>query len=313
MDELIPEALDGERLDRVVALIADVSRSTASSAIGDGNVTVDGETAGRSTRVRAGQRIVIDDSISAPAPMPVADPDVEVRLLHVDEDVLVVDKAPGQVVHPGAGHSTGTIVQGLLARFPELASIGEPLRPGIVHRLDKDTSGVFVVARSERAFSSLRRQLDDRTVHRRYLALVWGVPSADRGIIDAPIGRSARDPTRMTVRDDGKSARTNYEVEASWRSPEVSLVGCALDTGRTHQIRVHLSAIGHPVVGDPKYGGDRDRLECGRTALHAAELGFTHPGTASLVEFSAPLPPDMARLVEELGPTEGGTSPLRST
>lgn len=310
MDELIPEALDGERLDRVVALIADVSRSIASSAIGDGLVTVDGEAASRSLRVRTGQRIVIEDSISAPDPMPAADPSVDVRLLHVDDDVLVVDKAPGQVVHPGAGHSTGTIVQGLLARFPEIASIGEPFRPGVVHRLDKDTSGVFVVARSERAFDSLSRQLEERTVQRRYLALVWGVPAADRGIVDAPIGRSARDPTRMTVRDDGKSARTRYRVEASWRSPDVSLVGCTLETGRTHQIRVHLSAIGHPVVGDHKYGGARDPLEPGRTALHAAELGFEHPVTGAPVHFSSPLPPDMARLVEQLGPTEHGTSPF---
>lgn len=308
VDELIPDALDGERLDRVVALVADVSRSVAASAIAQGGVTLDGEATQRSTRVHAGQRVIIDDSIADPPPSPEPDASVSVTKLHVDDDVIVIDKAPGQVVHPGAGHTTGTIVQGLLADYPEIASIGEPPRPGVVHRLDKGTSGVFVVARSVRGFESLSRQLRDRTVHRRYLALVWGVPDAARGLIDAPIARAVRDPTRMTVRDDGKAARTSYEVEATWHSPDVSLVTCELETGRTHQIRVHMAAIGHPVVGDQKYGGDRVAVAAFRPALHAAELGFVHPA-GDLVEFRSPLPDDVRKIVAELGPPESGEAP----
>ena len=310
MDDLIPDALEGERLDRVVALIADVSRSTASAAIAGGLVTIDGRAAVRSTRVRSGQQVVIDDSIASPAPVPEADPNVPVTLLHVDRDVIVIDKAAGQVVHPGAGHTHGTIVHGLLAEFPEIATIGEPFRPGVVHRLDKDTSGVFVVARSERGFESLSRQLRERTVHRRYLALVWGVPEAIRGIVDAPIGRATRDPTRMTVREDGKVARTTYTVEASWRSPDLALVSCVLDTGRTHQIRVHLAAIGHPVVADNKYAGNREPMAIDRTALHASELGFVHPATDERVDFVSPVPADLAGLLEALGPTETGSPPV---
>ena len=174
-----------------------------------------------------------------------------------DDDVLVVAKPAGLVVHPGAGHPDGTLVNGLLALDPEIAGTGDPQRPGIVHRLDRDTSGLLVVARSPRAYEALVAALGAHEVSREYLALVWGHLDAPRGVIDAPIGRSVRRPTRMAVREGGRRARTAYEVQAEFTSPEVSLVRASLETGRTHQIRVHLQAIGHPVVGDAAYGGAR--------------------------------------------------------
>ena len=309
MDELIPEALAGERLDRVVALLADVSRSVAATAIAEGDVLVDGEMSSRARRVDTGQRLSIAETVGAPKPRLAGDPATTVATLHVDDDVIVVDKAAGQVVHPGAGQPEGTVVQGLLAHFPELAGVGERHRPGIVHRLDKGTSGVFVVARSPHAHAALSDQLQARTVGRRYLALVWGRPESDRGLIDAPLGRAGRDPTRVTVRTDGKTARTSYEVLASWDAPAVTLVACVLETGRTHQIRAHMTAIGHPVVGDVKYGGSRAGVDFTRPALHAAELTFDHPSTGARLTFTSPLPEDLALLFEGLGPPDQGAVP----
>ena len=307
MHELIPDALDGERLDRVVAMLADVSRSAAATAIADGQILVDGAVqTTRSTRVSSGQSITIADDLGAGDERISPDGTVDVHYLHVDDHVLVIDKAPGQVVHPGAGNSTGTIAQGVLARFPEVAEVGEAARPGVVHRLDKGTSGVFMMARSDRAYRSLTEQLRARTVDRRYRTIVWGHPDAANGVIDAPIGRAVRDPTRMTIRDDGRPARTRYSVEQTWDEPSVALVSCVLETGRTHQIRVHLAAIGHPVVGDHRYGGARAGIEFDRPALHAAELSFSHPVTGERLEFASPLPPDLAGLLDRLGDRESG-------
>ncbi|MGI9605228.1 MAG: RluA family pseudouridine synthase [Acidimicrobiales bacterium] len=307
MREPIPEALAGERIDRVVSMLVDVSRSAAATAIADGLVQVDGQTIRtRSRRVRVGEVIDVDASIGIKTEPIRPDPTTPLELLFVDDDVIVVDKAPGSVVHPGAGHESGTIVQALLARFPEIISVGDPARPGIVHRLDKGTSGVFAVARSDRAYESLTDQLRERTVSRRYVTVAWGRPSAERGLVDAPIGRAIRDPTRMTVQEGGKPARTTYEVLASWEDPAVSLLSCRLETGRTHQIRVHLEAIGHPVVGDGRYGGGRAGLDFDRPALHALDLGFEHPGTGEWLEFRSPLPPDLDGLVVGLGSPNHG-------
>jgi len=261
--------------------------------------------------VREGQTIEVSEKALEAAPGLAADPSVDVAVRFVDEDVIVVDKAPGQIVHPGAGNQEGTIANGILARYPEVAGIGEADRPGIVHRLDKGTSGVFVIARSETAHDSLTAQLKRRSVERTYLTFAWGDPNTDRGLVDAPIGRAIRDPTRMVVRDDGKPARTRYEVIARWRDPSVALLTCALETGRTHQIRVHLEAIHHPVVGDPKYGGGRDTLGIKRPALHAAELGFAHPTTEEWVSFDSPLPNDMVSLLTDLGEPDVGSVPVR--
>lgn len=312
--EPVPDALDGERIDRVVSMFVDVSRSVAAAAITNGLVLVDGVIIDtRSRRVRSGEVLEISDAINAD-PEPIrADGSTEVVTLHVDDDVIVVDKAPDTIVHPGAGNDTGTIVQALLVDHPEISEVGEPRRPGVVHRLDKGTSGVFVVARSQRAYDSLTEQLGDRTVARRYVTLAWGRPDADRGLIDAPIGRAIRDPTRMTVQEGGKAARTTYEVLASWHDPAVSLISCRLETGRTHQIRVHLQAIGHPVVGDGRYGGGRSGLDFHRPALHALEIGFEHPGSGAWLEFRSPLSPDIDALLRGLGsPDEGDLSDIVS-
>jgi len=225
-----------------------------------------------------------------------------------DDDVIVVDKPSGLVVHPGAGNMEGTLVNGLLARYPEMAGVGSAVRPGIVHRLDLGTSGALAVARTQVAYDSLVGQLAERTVGRRYLALVWGRPEAPTGVVDAPIGRSTKDRTRMAVIGSGRPARTHYDVEETRVEPVTSLLRCRLETGRTHQIRVHLSAIGHPLVGDRAYGGEREGLPEGspldRPFLHAAHLAFDHPVTGERMAFDAPLPVDLLGLLERLGPPE---------
>lgn len=310
MRELIPEPLDSERVDRVLAMLLGLSRSAAADAVTAGLVSLDGVSISKaSTRVATGQELDVDDSVLDPEDEIAADPSVALDLLHVDEHVLVIDKAVGQIVHPGAGHSTGTIAQGVLAQFPEVRNVGEVNRPGVVHRLDKGTSGVFMMARTAKAYESLTGQLRDRSVSRRYLTLAWGHPQTQRGVVEAPIGRAVRDPTRMVVREDGKPARTAYSVVSSWAQPKISLFSCELDTGRTHQIRVHLEAIHHPVVGDARYGGGRDTLGLERPALHAAELGFVHPETDDWLEFSSPLPSDIRELLDFLGPPDEGTLP----
>jgi 23S rRNA pseudouridine1911/1915/1917 synthase len=211
-----------------------------------------------------------------------------------DDDVIVVDKPADLVVHPGAGNDRGTMAAGLLARYPEIVDVGDAERPGIVHRLDKGTSGLLVVARTQRAYESLVAQLGARTVDRRYTALVWGHPDPPTGLVDAPIGRSRKDPTRMTITAEGREARTGYELRHRYTQPvEVALLECKLETGRTHQIRVHLAAIGHPIVGDPRYRGARTKFPMTRPFLHAQRLAFDHPVTGERVSFDAPLPPDL--------------------
>lgn len=299
IDEEIPPALDGERLDRIVALVAEISRSEAAATIDSGGVRLDGvvTTSGK-VRLRAGQVVSVDPA-SIPRPsLPAADPSVAIDVVFEDEHVVVVDKKPGVVVHPGAGNPDGTLVNGLLARYPDLASIGDPARPGIVHRLDIGTSGLLVVARTAEAYTSLVDALARHAVERVYTALVWGVPASPTGTVDAPIGRDPRDPLRMAVVASGKSARTDYRVDEVLG--DVSLVTCRLETGRTHQIRVHLAAIGHPVVGDATYGGQRSPLLLDRPFLHAGVLQFDHPVNGRRLEFAVALPADLAGVLERL-------------
>mgnify|MGYP006278045637 CR=1 FL=1 len=303
----VPASLDGERLDRLVAMLTGCSRAEAAAVVAAGEVTVGGRVATRSShRVRAGDLVVLGvDPVRPPAAV-TADDDVEFTVVHVDDQVVVVDKPAGLVVHPGPGHSGGTLVHGLLARFPELAPpggepVGEAGRPGLVHRLDRGTSGLLVVARTAEAHADLVGQLSDHSVERVYTALVWGVPRHASGLIDAPIGRSRRDPLRMTVAEDGRPARTRYRVDRTFSEPAAAaLVTCWLETGRTHQIRVHLSSVGHPVVGDRRYGGDRRGLSSARPVLHARRLSFVHPGTGEQVAFESPLPDDLAAVVDQL-------------
>jgi 23S rRNA pseudouridine1911/1915/1917 synthase len=290
--ETIPAALAGERVDRVVALLTDLPRAEAAVLVAEGRVGIGGRpVTSKSRRVAEGEEITVELPEREVGEL-VGDAAVDVPVAFADDHVVVVDKPPGLVVHPGAGHATGTMVQGLLARFPELAAVGEPDRPGVVHRLDAGTSGLLVVARTPLAYQSLVSQLQARSVDRRYLALVAGTIEAPAGEIDAPIGRSDRDPTRMAVRADGREARTRYEVRERFTEPApTTLVECKLETGRTHQIRVHLAAIGHPVVGDPRYG--KGPVAAPRPFLHAWRLAFDHPATGERVTFSSPLPADL--------------------
>jgi 23S rRNA pseudouridine1911/1915/1917 synthase len=309
LHEIVPPALDGERIDRVVALLADVSRNRASIAIAAGAVRLCGAVVTqRSRKVRADEELVVDGLEREAVHAPEGDATVVVSVLYEDDDVIVVDKPSGLVVHPGAGNMDGTLVNGLLARYPEMAGVGSATRPGIVHRLDLGTSGALAVARSQEAYDSLVSQLAERTVGRGYLALVWGRPEAPTGVVDAPIGRSIKDRTRMAVIGSGRPARTHYDVEETRVEPATSLLRCRLETGRTHQIRVHLSAIGHPLVGDRAYGGEREGLPEGPTLdrpfLHAAHLAFEHPVSGERLAFDAPLPADLVGLLDRLGPPE---------
>jgi 23S rRNA pseudouridine1911/1915/1917 synthase len=302
MKEVVPAALDGERVDRIVSLLLALSRSEAAALVEQGAVRLDGQTApSGKRRVRTGQEIDVVEPARG-APVLAADPAIDVNVVFADDDVIVVDKPPGLVVHPGAGHTTDTLVNGLLARYPEVARVGvDPTRPGIVHRLDKGTSGLLVVARSPLAHGALVEQLRARAVTREYLALAWGAPAARRGAVDAPIGRSARQPVSMAVTTGGRPARTRFEVAEVFTAPvSCSLWRCRLETGRTHQIRVHLASIGHPVVGDARYGGVRPGLRAGRPLLHAARLAFAHPRSGEPIDLASPLPADMAAVLDGL-------------
>ncbi len=300
MTELpVPDALAGERVDRALATLTGWSRAEIGRLCDAGGVLVGGRPAVKSRRIAAGDVIeVLAEPVPASAPGP--DRSVAVEVRHADDDVVVVAKPAGLVVHPGAGHAGGTLVNGLLARFPELAAVGDPARPGIVHRLDRDTSGLLVVARSARAYDALVDAMARREVERGYVALVWGHLDTPRGIVDAPIGRSAGRRTRMAVRETGREARTSYEVTRQFDDPAVSLLECQLETGRTHQIRVHLAAIGHPVVGDGAYRGSRPSLPLARPFLHAGTLAFAHPATGEPVRFEEPLPDELAAVLTRL-------------
>lgn len=297
--ETIPAALDGERLDRIVALLADIPRSAASALVEAGGATVDGriETSGK-VRMKRDQIVTVDLSLLPVKEPPRPDPTVEVTVLHADDDVIVVVKQAGLVVHPAPGHDAGTLVNGLLHVFPEIASVGDTWRPGIVHRLDVGTSGLLVVARTQEAYVSLVAAMADHEVNRIYDALVWGHLDAPSTIVDAAIGRDPRDPTKMAVVAHGKWARTKVDEVRRFTSPaDLSVLRCELETGRTHQIRVHLAAIGHPVVGDSTYGGARSALVVRRPMLHARRLEFAHPRTGQRLSFECDQPADMAEVV----------------
>jgi 23S rRNA pseudouridine1911/1915/1917 synthase len=300
--EIVPPLLDGERLDRVVALIADVSRAQAAHLVNLGAVQVDEIPilVGRH-KVKEGQVLWVDESkVQHPQP-PTADRGVTFEVVFVDDDIIVVNKPAGLVVHPGAGNPDQTMVNGLLAQFPEIAEIGDPMRPGIVHRLDAGSSGLLVVARTQEALHHLIEQFSDHLATRRYVALVWGHPSAPHGIVDAPIGRDRRDPLKMAVVANGRYARTEYQLlEVFHRPTDLALLECHLHTGRTHQIRVHLTSIGHPLVGDSTYGDRRPILGLSRPFLHAQELRITHPRSGEEMKFSVPLAQDLEEKLAEL-------------
>ena len=281
----IPPERDGERLD---ALLADRlgSRSRAQRLIEEGRVTVDGEVRPKRHRVSAGEVVEVDEPPEAPAPEKV---DVPFAVAHEDEHLLVVDKPAGVVVHPARGHRSGTLAQALEGR----AAGGEhEWRAGIVHRLDRDTSGLMVVAKSEEAHRRLKAMIQRREVTREYLALVLGRPPSRAGTIDAPIGRDRRHRTKVsTDTDEPREAVTHFSIAQAL--PGATLLVVRLQTGRTHQIRAHFEAIGHPVAGDPDYGG-AGAFGLARQFLHAARLAFTHPFTGEPLDLASPLPDDLA-------------------
>lgn len=321
------ETQAGLRLDRMLAdqLAPRFSRSRIQSLIQAGCVTGSGRTIGDAgQRVKPGEVFVL--AVPPPEPAEPRGEALELAIVYEDDDLVVVDKPAGLVVHPAAGHASGTLVNALIAHCGDsLSGIGGVRRPGIVHRLDKDTSGLLVVAKTDAAHAGLAEQFAshgvDGRLSRTYVALVWGVPTPRVGVVDAPLARSSANRTKIAVRrgDDGRRAVTHYAVARSFAArsgrPAVSEVRLQLETGRTHQIRVHMAHIGHPVLGDPVYGtgfktsidtlpeAAADRLRhLGRQALHAAELGFEHPVTGRAMLFRSGLPADMAGLIGALEP-----------
>lgn len=291
---VVVDAESGRRLDRLVSeRVETLSRSYAARLIKEGRVCVGG------TRRKPGYHVVAGETVSYTIPPPQAIPTapepVDIDFLYEDTHIVVINKRPGQVVHPAPGHSGGTIVNGLLHHCPDIAAIGGELRPGIVHRLDKDTSGVLVAAKNQVAQERLSAQFRERTLRKRYLALVNGVVAEDGGVVDFSIGRHPVHRKKMSVRSRRpRNARTRWTIRE--RFTGASLVEVDLQTGRTHQIRVHMAAIGHPVVGDAVYGRRRGK-GAPRQMLHAWKIRLEHPATLQTVSFEAPIPADMAAVI----------------
>ena len=292
----VPSDLDGERLDRALAVLLDVSRAVARSLV-DSGVEIDGIQSKPNARVVAGMSIRTP-ALSRPAAL-LAEP-MELTVLYEDDDLVVIDKPPGMVVHPGSGQTRGTLAAGLLHRYPELDGVGAADRWGLVHRLDKDTSGAILVARSQEAFDGLTGQLRERKISREYLTLIEGVLKPPTGTIDAPIGRDPGTPTRRAVIREGKHARTHYRLVKNYDEHDLAFVKVTLETGRTHQIRVHFAAIGHPIVGDATYGSRREPGLSPRIFLHAGELKFKHPSDDSEIVVTSPLPADLVAVLDSL-------------
>ncbi|HEX9501938.1 MAG TPA: RluA family pseudouridine synthase [Thermoanaerobaculia bacterium] len=301
---------DGTRLDRALArLFPEYSRTFLAKLIDDGRVRVDDNPATKSSaRIASGQRVAI--SVPPPAPSEIVSQDLPLTILFEDDDLVVIDKPAGMVVHPAAGHTDRTLVNALLFHIKNLSGVGGELRPGIVHRLDKDTSGVMVIAKNDTAHRALTSVWGSDRVRKEYLAIVYGKPKKDRGTIEGAIGRDPRNRKRMAVvRSGGRAAITDYVVVETFRY--VSLLRCTLRSGRTHQIRVHLKHLGHPIVGDPLYSGPQWRgipekrvqkllSSFARQALHASRLTFPHPRTNAIMTMEAPMPDDMRTLIEAL-------------
>ena len=304
-NEVVPDSLEGERLDRLLAFIGNISRSEASNIIKGGEVLINGKVVTRpSFKVTLGNLVEFSIRDSEELPEIEADSSINFEIIHSDIDFLVVDKPAGLVVHPGAGNSSGTLVNGLLALSPNIRDVGEKNRPCVIHRLDKGTSGLLLTANTNEGYQFFVNELSERKIKRVYQALVWGVPEGPEGIIDAPIGRSSKNRKKMAIVAKGKNAITTYKLKESWPSSNVSLLELELETGRTHQIRVHLSSIGNPVVGDDLYGSNRKHLTLRRPFLHASKLFFEHPRTGSYCKFESPLPEDLKNLLADIQSNE---------
>jgi 23S rRNA pseudouridine1911/1915/1917 synthase len=303
---LVEPAAAGERLDRHVAARLEVPRNQVQRWIAEGLVRVNGGEAKPSAALSAGDRV--DCSPPELKEERVLPEPGDLRVLHEDADLVVLDKPAGLTVHPGAGRSTGTLAHHLLDRYPEMAGVGGPGRPGIVHRLDQGTSGALVVARTPAAYARLSRAFAAREVEKRYLGIAYGAPSPSAGTVEAPIGRHPQRRKEMTVHPGGRPSRTHYRTVAA--AAGISLLEMDLATGRTHQIRVHLKHLGHPLAGDPVYGEARWKglprpvqaplRDFPRPALHAWRIAFRHPVTGEALAFEAPAPEDLRRLWERV-------------
>jgi 23S rRNA pseudouridine1911/1915/1917 synthase len=302
----VPEDSTGVRLDRFLTLVlAHESRSHIQRLIKDGHVLIGGAEAKPNQAVRTGQTITVDapEPID-PSPRPEA---LTLPIVYQDADIVVVDKPAGMVVHPAAGHASGTLVNALLHHVTDLSGIGGERRPGIVHRLDRGTSGLMVVAKNDAAHAALTRQFEERSVEKEYIALVWGEVQAGRRI-DEPIGRDPSNRKKMSARARRSRSAVTRIVRVEKLTPALTLAAIVIHTGRTHQIRVHLTAIGHPVVGDPLYGGLRRRVagdlravtHLERPFLHAARLAFAHPEDGRRMEFTSELPADLQNVLDQL-------------
>ena len=285
MEVRIEASIAGQRLDKAVAELTDLSRSLANEQIKDGQILVNGQAKKAKYSVKEGD--VISYELPEPEVVEYVPEDIPLEIVYQDEDVAVVNKPQGMVVHPSAGHTSGTLVNALMYHIKDLSGINGVLRPGIVHRIDKDTSGLLMIAKNDQAHVALADELKDKKSLRKYWAIVHGNLPNDRGVIEAPIGRSEKDRKKQAVTAKGKPALTRFQVLE--RFGDYSLVDLQLETGRTHQIRVHMAYIGHPVAGDEVYG-PRKTLKGHGQFLHARTLGFTHPRTGEVLEFTAEAP-----------------------
>lgn len=295
----VPDGLEGERVDAAIARMFGFSRTKAAELAAAGKVTIDGSTAGKSDRVSGGAWLEVELPAPPRAVEIVAEPVPGMRIVHDDEHVVVVDKPVGVAAHPSPGWTGTTVIGGLAAAGYRISTSGAAERQGVVHRLDVGTSGLMAVAKSEIAYSDLKQQFRERTVDKRYHALVQGHPDPLSGTIDAPIGRHPTHDYKWAVIADGKPSITHYDLVEAFRA--ASLLDIKLETGRTHQIRVHMAAHRHPCVGDLTYGADptlAKRLGLGRQWLHAVRLGFTHPGDGTWVEFESDYPEDLQHALD---------------
>ena len=289
---------DGERVDRVIAFFSGLSRSKVSDLISKRLILRNGIPIKKGSEiVHTNDEICMPNLVDEAVEEIASDESIDFEVVFEDDSVIVVSKPSGLIVHPGSGIANGTLVNGLAAQFPDLREIGDPTRLGLVHRLDKGTSGLLIVARTPEALDNLKFQMQERHVHRQYFAIVAGHLESNKGVVDAPLGRDPKNPLKRAVINSGKYARTHYEIDQKYESPfKVSMLNCRLETGRTHQIRVHLAAIGHPVLGDELYGGRTSFNIENRLALHAQMLTFLHPKTKNLMNFESPLPAELTSM-----------------
>ena len=301
MEEIILKVTEentGERIDKYLSTVIEgKTRSFIQGLIEEKAVTVNGKIIKSNYKVKINDELVV--ILPEPIELDVKAENIKLDIVYEDSDVIVVNKPKNMVVHPAAGNYSGTLVNGLLYHCKDLSGINGVIRPGIVHRIDKDTTGILVVAKNDEAHNSLAKQFKDHSIKREYYALVEGRFSKESGTIDKPLGRNKKDRLKMDIVEDGRRAVTHYEVLEQY-DKGVSLIKCTLETGRTHQIRVHMASIGHPLVGDQTYGFKKQKFKIEGQALHAKTLGFIHPSTGEYIEFTSDLPEYFEELIRKL-------------